>query len=52
MHLSHEKRAIYAALLLTLVFFIVLIFVPLATMADHIGTPIARQPAAHGEVVK
>jgi cytochrome c oxidase subunit 4 len=52
MHLSHEKRAIYAALLLTLVFFIVLIFVPLATMADHIGTPIAHQPAAHGEVVK
>jgi cytochrome c oxidase subunit 4 len=53
MHLSHEKRAIYGALLLTLAFFIVLMFVPLATMADHIGTPIAHQPAAHhGEAPK
>ena len=40
MHLSHEKKAIYAALLLTVVFFIVLLFVPMLTMADHIGTPI------------
>ncbi len=40
MHLSHEKKAIYAALLLTLVFFIVLLFVPMLSMADHIGTPI------------
>ena len=39
MHLSHEKRAIYGALLLTLVFFIVLLFVPVFTMMDHIGTP-------------
>jgi len=53
MHLSHEKRAIYGALLLTFLFFIVLMFVPLATMADHIGTPTAPHPAAHhGEAPK
>jgi len=40
MHLSHEKKAIYAALLLTVVFFIVLLFIPVLTMADHIGVPI------------
>jgi len=39
MHLSHEKKAIYGALLLTLVFFIVLLFVPVLTMMDHIGVP-------------
>jgi cytochrome c oxidase subunit IV len=39
MHLSHEKRAIYGALLLTFVFFIVLLFLPLLTNLDHIGTP-------------
>lgn len=39
MHLSHEKRAIYGALLLTLVFFIVLLFIPVFAMMDHIGTP-------------
>src|SRR2546430_12569808 len=39
MHLSHEKRAIYGALLLTVVFFIVLLLVPLLTDLDHIGVP-------------
>ena len=39
MHLSHEKRAIYGALLLTVVFFIVLLLVPLLTNLDHIGVP-------------
>src|SRR5437667_11976107 len=39
MHLSHEKRAIYGALLLTIVFFIVLLFVPVLTNLDHIGVP-------------
>jgi cytochrome c oxidase subunit 4 len=38
MHLSHEKQAIYGALLLTALFFIVLLFVPLLTNLDHIGT--------------
>ena len=39
MHLSHEKRWIYGALLLTVVFFVVLMFVPLLTVSDTIGTP-------------
>ena len=38
MHLSREKRWIYAALLLTLAGFIVLLFVPLLTTMDGIGT--------------
>lgn len=38
MHLSNEKRWIYGALLLTVVFFVVLIFVPLFTVSDGIGT--------------
>jgi cytochrome c oxidase subunit IV len=38
MHLSHEKRWIYGALLLTVVFFVVLMFVPLLTILDGIGT--------------
>jgi caa(3)-type oxidase subunit IV len=46
MHLSHEKKWIYGALLLTVVFFVVLLFLPLLTVADGIGTPIGR-PAAH-----
>jgi len=40
MHLSHEKQWIYGALLLTVVFFIVLIFVPLFTVSDTFGAPI------------
>jgi len=36
MHLLHEKRAIYGALLLTLVFFIVLLFIPLLTVMDRV----------------
>jgi len=39
MHLSHEKQAIYGALLLTVLFFIVLMFVPLLTNLDSIGIP-------------
>jgi caa(3)-type oxidase subunit IV len=39
MHLSHEKKWIYGSLLLTVVFFIVLIFVPLFTVSDTIGKP-------------
>ena len=37
MHLSHEKKLIYGALLLTVVFFVVLLFVPILTQLDHIG---------------
>ena len=39
MHLSHEKQAIYGTLLLTLVFFVVLLFIPVFTVMDHIGVP-------------
>jgi cytochrome c oxidase subunit 4 len=46
MHLSHEKKWIYGALLLTVVFFVVLLFLPMLTTADGIGKPIGR-PAAH-----
>ena len=35
MHLSHEKQWIYGSLLLTVVFFIVLMSVPLFTMLRH-----------------
>ena len=38
MHLSHEKQWVYGALLLTVAFFIVLMFVPLFTTLDTIGT--------------
>ena len=36
MHLIDEKRAIYGALLLTLVFFIVLLFIPLLASLDRV----------------
>ena len=38
MHLSHEKKWIYGSLILTVAFFIVLMFVPLFTTMDTIGT--------------
>ena len=47
MHLSDERKWIYGALLLTVVFFAVLMCVPLFTTMDNIGTPI--QPAAAAE---
>ena len=46
MHLSHEKKWIYGALLLTVVFFVVLMCLPVFTTMDNIGTPIHRPPAA------
>jgi hypothetical protein len=39
MHLSHEKRWIYGALIITVVFFVTLLFIPLLTVSDTIGTP-------------
>ena len=42
MHLSNEKRWIYGALLLTAIFFAVLMTVPFFTLHDTFGTP---QPA-------
>ncbi|OFW26080.1 MAG: hypothetical protein A3H97_14025 [Acidobacteria bacterium RIFCSPLOWO2_02_FULL_65_29] len=48
MHLSHEKRWIYGSLVLTVVFFIVLMMLPVLTTADHIGTPIHAPSALSG----
>src|SRR2546423_5914831 len=39
MHLTHEKRAIYGALLLTIVFFTFLLSVPVSTIPNHSGAP-------------
>ena len=49
MHLSHEKKWIYGALLLTVVFFVVLLFLPLLTVSGGIGKPIHVPAAAHTE---
>jgi caa(3)-type oxidase subunit IV len=48
MHLSHERLWIYGTLVLTVVFFFVLLFVPFATTMDNIGTPIHRAAEAAG----
>ena len=49
MHLSHEKRWIYGALILTVAFFVVLMSVPFFTISDTIGTPIHHAaPASNG----
>jgi len=47
MHLSHERKWIYGALLLTVAFFIVLMAVPFLTLNDTIGTPINTPVAGH-----
>ena len=39
MHLSHEKKWIYGALLLTVIGFVILMTVPMFTLMDSIGTP-------------
>jgi caa(3)-type oxidase subunit IV len=49
MHLSDEKKWIYGALLLTVAFFVVLMLLPILTIADTIGTPI-HPPAAAAQV--
>ena len=46
MHLSHEKKWIYGALLLTVVGFVVLMSLPIFTIMDNIGTPV-RGRASH-----
>lgn len=45
MHLSHEKKWIYGALLLTLVFFVALLFLPILTVRGGIGTPVGGSAA-------
>ena len=51
MHLNHEKPWVYWSLVLTVVFFVVLMSVPVFTTADHVGVKhswAASPPAAHG----
>jgi cytochrome c oxidase subunit 4 len=43
MHLNHEKPWIYGALLLTLMFFLVLMTIPMLTLMDTIGTATVRE---------
>src|ERR1700681_2673071 len=51
MHLSHEKKWVYGALLLTVAFFIVLMMVPLLTISDTIGRPLVPGGvASHGHL--
>ena len=49
MHLSHERKWIYGSLLLTVLFFIVLMTIPIFTMMDAIGTPIQAPAAEHAK---
>jgi caa(3)-type oxidase subunit IV len=48
MHLNHERKWIYGALLLTVVLFIPLMLLPILTIGDSTGRPTAEQlrPAA------
>ena len=48
MHLSHEKKWVYGALILTVIGFAILMLVPSLTINDSIGTPIhVEAPAEH-----
>ncbi len=47
MHLSHERKWVYGALILTVIGFAILMLVPSLTINDTIGTPIhVEAPAA------
>ena len=47
MHLSHEKKWIYGSLILTVLFFAVLMTIPILTTNNNIGTPIHHAAPAH-----
>jgi len=49
MHLVSEKKAIYYSLILTVIFFLALMFLPLMGALDHIGTSIQTAPAASAD---
>jgi caa(3)-type oxidase subunit IV len=49
MHLSHEKKWIYGALILTVIGFLILMAVPSFTVMDSIGTPIHVESPASAE---
>ncbi len=46
MHLNHEKQLVYFVLILTVIFFIVLMAVPLITIEDSVGE---KSPLIHQE---
>ena len=46
MHLSHERRWVYGTLILTIIGFIALMTIPLATLMDGIGTPVQHAVVA------
>jgi caa(3)-type oxidase subunit IV len=49
MHLSHERNWIYGSLILTVFMFLVLMFLPVFTTMNHIGTPVhVERPAQAG----
>jgi len=50
MHLSHERRWVYGTLLLTVVFFVALLLLPLLTSLDGTGTGSPWLPAASAGV--
>jgi caa(3)-type oxidase subunit IV len=43
MHLNHEKKWIYGALLITVVFWVALMALPIFTVMDTIGTPTVHE---------
>ena len=47
MHLNHERKWVYGALILTVLGFLVLMTVPIFTVSDSIGKPV---PAIGGSV--
>jgi len=51
MHLSNEKKWIYGSMILTVVGFAVLIFIPLFTVMDTPGKHVQAHPPAHTETV-
>jgi cytochrome c oxidase subunit 4 len=51
MHLSHERPWVYGVLLLTVVFFIVLMFLPVFTVMDSTGTAIRTAATEHAAPV-
>ena len=52
MHLSHEKKWIYGALILTVAFFVVLMLLPNLTVSDTIGTQSPYAAAAQRAAAK
>src|SRR4249920_1517085 len=50
MHLSHEKKWIYGSLILTVLFFAVLMTIPILTTNNNIGTPSHHAAPPHAVV--